>query len=141
MGCPDYYLLADWDGRELWEFFRDECLPLMHRLEDGEKHALLSACEHLYRRGLKGDEREDLEKYRWWLNNLLHCYQPDKSNHTAAEYRDILEREITPVLALVELRRQQKLGVWAELGPASKPVAADAEQSMRTIWGSVESVG
>lgn len=117
MACPDYYKLADWDGRELWEMLRDECIPLMHGLEDGEKHALLSACEHLYRRGQKGAEKDDLDKYRWWLNNLLSGYQPDKSDYSAAEYRDILEREITPVLALVELRRMQKLGTWASLGP------------------------
>jgi hypothetical protein len=117
MGCPDYYRLADWDGRELWEFLRDECLPMVGRLEDGEKHALLSACEHLFRRGLKGKEDDDLTKYRWWLNNLLSGYQPDRSDESAAEYRDRLEREIAPVLALVEMRRMQKLNQWASLGP------------------------
>lgn len=134
MGTPDYYLLADWDGREFWEFYRDECMPLVAGLQDGEKHALASACEHLFRRGLKGDERQDLEKYRWWLNNLLHCYQPDTSNHTAAEYRDILEREITPVLALVELRRQQKLCMWAELGPMTPQ---DVPASMNPFYENV----
>jgi hypothetical protein len=92
-------------------------MPLVGRLEDGEKHALASACEHLFRRGLKGDEADDLAKYRWWLNNLLHGYQPDKSDHSSAEYRDVLEREIVPVLAMVELRRMQKLGLWAQFGP------------------------
>jgi hypothetical protein len=117
VACPDYYMLADWDGRELWEMLRDECIPLMQGLEVGEKHALLSACEHLYRRGLKSDEAADLAKYRWWLNNLLSGYQPDDSEQSQAEYRDVLERQIVPVLALVELRRMQKLGTWASLGP------------------------
>ena len=118
MSCPEYYRLHPADGREFFQFYHDECTPLVaDKLNDSEKHALQSACEHLFRRGLKGSESEDLEKYRWWLNNLLHCYQPDDSRYSAAEYRDKLEREITPVLALVELRRQQKLGVWAALGP------------------------
>lgn len=119
MGAPDYYLLADWDGREFWEFWRDECLPLLAGLRDGEKHALASACEHLFRRGQKKSETEndDLNKFRWWLNNTLHGYQPDDSRITSGEYREALARAIVPVLALVELRRLQKLGVWAELGP------------------------
>lgn len=78
MSCPSYYRLAAWDGREFWEFFRDECSPLVaDALNDGEKHALQSACEHLFRRDLKAGDDGDLNKFRWWLNNLLHGHQSD----------------------------------------------------------------
>jgi hypothetical protein len=115
---PDYYLLADWDGREFWEFYRDECEPIVRfELLDGEKHALTSACEHLFRRGMKGNEDSDLAKYRWWLNNLLHGYQADDSVDLGEEHAAKKKRAIVGVLALVELRRMQKLNLWAELGP------------------------
>jgi hypothetical protein len=118
MMTPDYYLLADWDGREFWEFYRDECEPIVRfELLDGEKHALASACEHLFRRGLKGSEADDLAKYRWWLNNLLHGYQADDSVDLGEEHAAKKKRAIVGVLALVEMRRQQKLNQWAELGP------------------------
>ena len=137
MSCPDYYLLADIDGRQFWEFYRDECTPIVaDKLNDGEKHALQSACEHLFRRGLKGDEADDLTKYRWWLHTLLNGFQADDSGDEFAEYRDKLKNAIIPVVALVELRRNQKLGTWAELAPADLPKHVDAE-SIRTAWGNV----
>lgn len=120
MGCPDYYRLADWDGRQFWEFYRDECEPIVRfDLLDGEKHALTSACEHLFRRGFKTTEAEDLEKYRWWLGVLLHGFQPDDSVDLGEEYAEKKMRSIVKVLALVELRRLQKIGTWAEMGPNS----------------------
>ena len=135
MGTPDYYLLADWDGREFWEFYRDECEPIVRfDLVDGEKHALASACEHLFRRGLKGEEREDLEKYRWWLNNLLYGYQPDHSVLLVQEHAAKKKRAIVQVLALVELRRQQKLCMWAELGPMTPQ---DVPASMNPFYENV----
>jgi hypothetical protein len=120
MGCPDYYRLADWDGRQFWEFYRDECEPIVRfDLRDGEKHALQSACEHLFRRGFKGDEGEDVEKYRWWIRVLMHGFQPDDSVDLGEEYAAKKMRSIVRVLALVELRRLQKIGTWAELLPTS----------------------
>jgi hypothetical protein len=133
MPCPDYYQLADSDGREFWEFYRDECTPIVaDKLNDGEKHALQSACERLFRRGLKGDEAEDLQKYRWWLSKLITGFQPDNSEETPSDYKAAVERAIVPVLALVELRRTQKIGVWAEFGPRS------SLEHITTVWGPVE---
>jgi hypothetical protein len=134
MACPDYYLLAASDGREFWEFYRDECTPIVaDKLNDGEKHALQSACEHLFRRGLKGDEASDLEKYRWWLWKCMSGFQPDESKDEFSDYAKAVQRSIIPVLALVELRRTQKLGVWAEFGPRS------SLEHISTVWGPAES--
>ena len=140
-GCPDYYMLADWDGREFWQFYRDECSPLVFdKLNDGEKHALQSACEHLFRRGLKGDEQDDLEKFRWWMNLTLDAFQPDDSAENTADYEDRIERAVTPVLALVELRRAQKLGEWYEFWPRLSPAMRKvvSEQVAATVWGDVQ---
>lgn len=133
MACPDYYRLAEWDGREFVDFYREECTPIVaESLNDSEKHALQSACEHLFRRGLKASEDDDLKKYRWWLTACLTRFQPDESDETAAEYADRVGNTIVRVLALVELRRQQKLGQWAQLGPMTP-------QDVQ-LWGYEEAV-
>jgi len=136
MTAPNYYLLHPLDGREFYQFYAEECSPLVaDKLNDHEKHALQSACEHLFRRGLKDDETQDVIKFRWWLSRCLKAFQPDDSDMEHADYVDKLERDITPVLALVELRRLQKLGEWAELGPKTK------YETTQTAWGPVETLG
>lgn len=135
MSCPDYYRLHPSDGREFYEFYAEECTPLVaDKLNDSEKHALQSACEHLFRRGLKDDETQDITKFRWWLSLCLTAFQPDNSDLNFADYAEMMEKNVTPVLALVELRRQQKLGTWAELGPKTK------YETTQTAWGPVETL-
>ena len=115
--CPDYYLLHD--GREFDQFYDDECRPLVqHKLTDGQKHSLQSACEHLFRRGLKSDESDDLVKYRWWLSRTLTAYRLDREVDRHEDHVEMITRFITPVLALVEFRRNQKLRNWKNLLPA-----------------------
>ena len=131
MSCPAYYLLPD--GREFFQFYHDECTPLVrYRLNTSEQHALQSACEHLFRRGLKDDETQDVIKFRWWLSRCLTAFQDDESSKTPQEYTASVSRLVMPVLALVELRRLQKLGQWAELGPKTK------YETTQTVWGTVE---
>lgn len=142
METPDWYKLADWDGRAFWEFYRDECAPIVaERLNDGQKHALQSACEHLFRRGFKGDERDDLQKYRWWLKNCLHEHLNDDTAEPVGEAVDRIEMAIAPVLALVEWRRSQKAGAWYALWPKLSDAAMEAvKQEIHTVWGPVESL-
>jgi hypothetical protein len=133
MTCPDYYRLNPSDGREFYEFYHEECAPLVRdKLNDSEKHALQSACEHLFRRGLKDDETQDITKFRWWLSLCITAFQPDDSGFEFADYCDLIEKTVTPVLALVELRRLQKIGEWAEVGPITK------YETTKTAWGPVE---
>lgn len=62
--CPDYYITSD--GREFWEFFRDECHKIIDEyciLNRSQSHALESACEYLFRAGIKTvDPCDDIRK-------------------------------------------------------------------------------
>ena len=108
MSCPDYYRLVD--GREFWEFYRDECAPLVaDKLNDGEKHALQSACEHLFRAGLKGSLDDDLDKASWWLDLCKDEFQPDMSDMLAEDYSRKVMVAYGPVLDLVSREHHEKL--------------------------------
>lgn len=134
---PDYYLLHD--GREFDQFYHEECEPLVRfDLRDGQKHALQSACEHLFRRGLKSDEESDLEKYRWWLTRCLTAYRDDNEVELHGDHVEHMSRKITPVLALVEFRRNQKLRNWKNLLPSISNESSKLEL-IPTAWGGVES--
>jgi len=140
---PDYYRLAD--GRYFWQFYAQECAPLVaDKLNDGEKHALQSACEHLFRRGLKESAFADMQKARWWLNRCCTGFQSD--DYDFDEYVEIIGRKIAPVIALVECRRMQRIGtltlpadllgvspVKAKSMPPEPPVIPH-----QTAWGVVE---
>lgn len=137
MKAPSYYILAD--GREFDQFYDDECRPLVqHKLTDGQKHSLQSACEHLFRRGLKSDEESDLAKYRWWLSRCLTSYRLDREVDRHEDHVEKITRFITPVLALVEFRRNQKLRNWKNLLPAISNESSKLEL-IPTAWGGVES--
>lgn len=136
MTCPDYYILED--EREFRNFFAEECLPLVPSLNDMERISLFTACAYLFRRGMKGDESEDVQKYRHWLKITLNDYQPDSSPEEPAEYALLNAHAITPVLALVEFRRSQKIGKWKNLLPQVSNNFSKLE-SIPTAWGPVES--
>lgn len=138
MTCPEYYRLAD--GLEFDQFYDDECRPLVqNKLADGQKHSLQSACEHLFRRGLKSDEASDLTKYRWWLSRCLTAYRLDREVDKHEDHVEKITRYIVPVLALVEFRRNQKLRNWKNLLSAVSNEHSKQEQ-IPTLWGSVESL-
>lgn len=64
VSCPDYYITSD--GREFWEFFRDSCHSVIDEyciLNQSQCHAIESACEYLYRSGIKTqDPIDDIRK-------------------------------------------------------------------------------
>lgn len=144
---PDYYRLAD--GRYFWQFYAQECAPFVScTLNDGEKHALQSACEHLFRRGFKGSTYEDTQKARWWLNRCCTGFKGD--DDVLHDYAHEIARKIAPVIALVECRRMQKMGalklpadmlgvslVNAETEPSEPEVVIPHQ----TAWGAVAEIG
>lgn len=136
MSCPDYYVLDD--GREFRNFFAEECLAIVPSLNEMEKISLFTACAYLFRRGMKEDEASDVEKYRHWLKITLGDYQPDDSNEEPEDYERITARVVTPVLALVEFRRSQKIGNWKNLLPQLSNKDSKSELTL-TAWGPVES--
>ena len=64
MQCPEYYRTSD--GREFWEFYRDECVPAIVEIDlfsPSQLHATEAACEYLFRAGVKTiDPKPDILK-------------------------------------------------------------------------------
>ena len=66
---PDYYRLAD--GRQFYEYSRDELVPMCKGLDPWDVHCIISAAEHLFRMGAKEGEMEtDIQSYRWWTGRM-----------------------------------------------------------------------
>jgi hypothetical protein len=64
---PYYYRLAD--GRQFFEYSRDELVPMCKGLGPWDIHCIISAAEHLFRMGAKEGEAEtDLDAQDWWIN-------------------------------------------------------------------------
>jgi hypothetical protein len=64
---PDYYRLAD--GRQFFEYSRDELVPMCKGLDHWDVHCIISAAEHYFRMGAKEGEAEtDLDAQDWWIN-------------------------------------------------------------------------
>lgn len=64
---PDYYRLAD--GRQFYEYSRDELVPMCKDLGPWDVHCIISAAEHYFRMGAKeGEWDTDLEAFKWWCH-------------------------------------------------------------------------
>ena len=64
---PDYYRLAD--GRQFFEYSRDELVPMCKGLDPWDVHCIISAAEHYFRRGAKkGESETDWDAFCWWLD-------------------------------------------------------------------------
>ena len=77
MSCPEYYKLAngtdfiDYQARRLTQFTGD--------LDAIETHCILSAAEHLFRKGRKpGTDRHDEDSQAWWLAQARNRYMERK---------------------------------------------------------------
>jgi hypothetical protein len=66
---PDYYRLAD--GRQFYEYSRDELVPMCKGLDPWDVHCTISAAEHYFRMGAKeGEYDTDLDANDWWVNRV-----------------------------------------------------------------------
>lgn len=64
---PDYYRLAD--GRQFYEYSRDELVPMCKGLSPWDVHCIISAAEHYFRMGAKeGEANTDMDAMCWWAN-------------------------------------------------------------------------
>lgn len=64
---PDYYRLAD--GRQFYEYSRDELVPMCKGLDPWDVHCIISAAEHYFRMGAKeGEYDTDFDANDWWVN-------------------------------------------------------------------------
>lgn len=121
--CPDYYITSD--GREFWEFYRDECHEIIDEyciLNRSQSHALESACEYLFRAGIKTvDPCDDIRKAFSLINRIM-------SMKAIEDSKRIVTGCVREVIGCVAIERAKKI--------TSK---ADANQvdPIRTAWGTV----
>jgi hypothetical protein len=102
--CPDYYITSD--GREFWEFFRDSCHSVIEEyylLNQSQCHAIESACEYLYRAGIKTpDPVDDIRKAFRLIDRAIGMEATKEAKKQAATI-------INEVVGVVMLERAKKI--------------------------------
>lgn len=75
--AESYYETAD--GRQFIDFQAERLVNFMADLDVIEAHCLLSAAEHLFRKGRKpGTDRHDEQAQEWWLAQARQRYMERK---------------------------------------------------------------
>ena len=88
---PDYYRLAD--GRQFYEYSRDELVPMCKGLDPWDVHCIISAAEHYFRMGAKEGERDtDLEAYDWWMARCRYLPEAMTVMYVVTEEREKVGR-------------------------------------------------
>jgi|688.fasta_scaffold431704_3 hypothetical protein len=121
--CPAYYRVAD--GREFWEWYRDECTPDLDLFCHDQAHALESACEYIFRAGRKtANPVDDFRKASSLIQRVVNF---EKTEHSKAGTRNVVSLIIGKVV-------QAKIA--AEI--AEKPKTVDLTDPYRAYWTTVE---
>lgn len=77
MNCPVYYQMAD--GGEFIDYQANRLVNYVGDLDHVEVHCLLSAAEHLFRKGRKpGTDKHDEKAQEWWLAQARTRYMERK---------------------------------------------------------------
>lgn len=122
--CPEYYRTSG--GREFWEFFRDECYPAIvetYLFSPSQTHALESACEYLFRAGVKTiDLKADILKAFSLIERAIDM-------EADAEAKRLVAAMISETVGRVMLERMRKI-----VGPF--PLA----DPIVTAWGRIDAV-
>ena len=120
--CPEYYRVSD--GREFWEFFRDECHEIISDyciLNNSQSHALEAACEYLFRAGTKTvDPRDDVAKAFRLIDRIMSMESQDDA-------RKMVTGCIREVVGCVLLERAKKIVTNTQL---ADPIV--------TAWGQID---
>jgi hypothetical protein len=92
--CPEYYKTAY--KNEFYQFYADFCGRDARALTQDQAHALQSACEYIFRAGVKTpDPRDD---YRKALDLVSRVYKLGNSGLSTGEEEEIVERVIGKVV-------------------------------------------
>lgn len=85
MSCPEYYKLAD--GSEFIDFQADRLIFLMEdEFDPLEIHCILSAAEHLFRKGRKdGIDQHDEKAQIWWTSQARKRYMDRRRREFTGE--------------------------------------------------------
>ena len=124
--CPDYYKTIY--KNEFHEFYAEYCGREARSLSDGQKHALQSACEYIFRAGVKTpDPCEDHGKA---LNLINRIYRLGNSGLSTSEEERIVER----VIGIVMVCRLQ-----TDLSHArAKEIVKSVMDPIVTAWGKID---
>lgn len=90
MECPEYYKTVH--KNEFHQFYSEFCARESRVLSDGQKYALQSACEYIFRAGVKTpDPTQDYGKAHDLINRI---YKLNNSGLSLSEEVRIVERVI-----------------------------------------------
>jgi hypothetical protein len=123
--CPDYYLTIE--GKEFWKWYLDNISPpIEDELNIAQHHALSSACEYIFRAGVKTKDPQD--DYRKAMSLLSRLYEiSDGRGDAMHEIITLVETAIGRVM----IEKMRKV-------TAEKPEIV-SRQIYETIWGQVKS--
>jgi len=120
--CPSYYVVAD--GREFWEWYRDECTPELDLFNHDQAHALESACEYIFRAGRKTPNPvDDFRKASRLIQRVVFIEQ---------SVQGVTEVEATISIVIGKVVQAK---IAAEI--AEKPKTVDLTDPIVTAWGAI----
>lgn len=126
--CPDYYITSD--GREFWQFYRDECVPTIleyYPMELSQVHALQSACEYLFRAGRKSHETQAQD-----VAKAYSLIQRMRAISTNEDQKNTVESVVAETIGKVILERFR-----VEFDQTTCKPDDDYADPIRTAWGTV----
>ena len=125
MSCPDYYRTAD--GREFWQWYRDQVIPVIaDEFNHSQHHALQSACEYLFRAGVKTSSPLDDYRKAFSLIERVISISDDQGDYTA-EIASFIETAVGKVM-FAKMRK--------EVEHQSKAVSLT--DRIETVWGTIK---
>lgn len=123
--CPSYYRTAN--GCEFWQFYEEFVIPaIADEFNHAQHHALQSACEYLFRSGVKTPNPAD--DYRKAIRLI------DRVFRISGDRGD----DITEIESLVENVIGQVVFAKILKEAAEKPETVDLMEPIETLWGRVQ---
>lgn len=125
MSCPEYYKTV-WKN-EFYQFYALFCGREARQLTPDQAHALQSACEYIFRAGVKTpDPRDD---YRKALDLITRVYTLENSGLSTGEEEAIVERVIGIVMRCKMQTALMPAGESLEETAVTDPII--------TAWGKI----
>ena len=123
--CPSYYRTAD--GREFWQWYYDKVESVISdEFNQAQHHALNSACEYIFRAGIKTASPVDDYRKALSLIERVTSISEDRGDEIL-EIASFIETVIGKVM-LAKMRKEV----------SEKPKTVGQSQPIETIWGQIK---
>jgi hypothetical protein len=97
------------DGREFWEWYRDECTPELDLFNHDQAHALESACEYIFRAGRKtSNPVDDFRKASRLIQRVEDIEESDTAKVEAATAISIVIGKVVQAKIAAEIAEKPK---------------------------------